>query len=154
VTRGLGFSCLIQRTAPFSRFLRHTREFGGSILIRVLTGPHSVTPYDTQENSEDLFLPGSPRVKMAETLDFHIWGPLFSGHSGSVTDLCINELNYQLHCQSLTRGRFTIPLSTSNIVKCQDCWRSRLLFTISLIITSYALFYYLNVYSIVLKISK
>jgi hypothetical protein len=39
VTRGFGFSGLIRRTSPFSRFLRHTRGCGVlSILIRVLTG--------------------------------------------------------------------------------------------------------------------
>jgi hypothetical protein len=38
VTRGLGFSGLIRRTAPFSRLLRHTRGCGGSILTRILTG--------------------------------------------------------------------------------------------------------------------
>jgi hypothetical protein len=37
VTRGLGFSGLIRRTAPFSRLLRHTRGCGGSILTRFLT---------------------------------------------------------------------------------------------------------------------
>jgi hypothetical protein len=38
VTRDLGFSGLIRRTAPFSRLLRHTRECGGSILTWILTG--------------------------------------------------------------------------------------------------------------------
>jgi hypothetical protein len=38
VTRDLGFTGLIQRTAPFSRLLRHTRGCGGSILTRILTG--------------------------------------------------------------------------------------------------------------------
>jgi hypothetical protein len=38
VTRGVGFSGLIWRTAPFSRLLRHTRGCGGSILTRILTG--------------------------------------------------------------------------------------------------------------------
>jgi hypothetical protein len=37
VTRDLGFSGLIRRTAPFSRLLRHTRGCGGSILARILT---------------------------------------------------------------------------------------------------------------------
>jgi hypothetical protein len=41
-TRGLGFSGLIQRTAPFSRLLRHTRGCGWCILTRFLTGPHLV----------------------------------------------------------------------------------------------------------------
>jgi hypothetical protein len=36
VTRGLGLSSLIRRTAPFSRLLRHTRGCGGSILTRIL----------------------------------------------------------------------------------------------------------------------
>jgi hypothetical protein len=40
VTRDLGFSGLIRRTAPFSRLLRHTRGCGGSILTRILTGMH------------------------------------------------------------------------------------------------------------------
>ena len=38
VTRDLGFSGLIRRTAPFSRLLRHTRGCGGSILTRILAG--------------------------------------------------------------------------------------------------------------------
>jgi hypothetical protein len=38
VTRNLGFSGLIRRTAPFSRLLRHTRGYGGSILTWILTG--------------------------------------------------------------------------------------------------------------------
>jgi hypothetical protein len=40
VTRNLGFSGLIWRTAPFSYLLRHTRGCGGSILTRILTGIH------------------------------------------------------------------------------------------------------------------
>ena len=55
VTRGLGFTGLIRRTAPFSRLLRHTRGCGGSILLRILTGPLSVAFYDTQGDVEDLF---------------------------------------------------------------------------------------------------
>jgi hypothetical protein len=38
VTRDLGFSGLIRRTAPFSLLLRHTTGCGGSILTRILTG--------------------------------------------------------------------------------------------------------------------
>jgi hypothetical protein len=38
VTRDLGFSGLIRMTAPFSRLLRHTRGYGGSILTLILTG--------------------------------------------------------------------------------------------------------------------
>jgi hypothetical protein len=38
VTRDLGYSGLIRRTAQFSRLLRHTRGCGGSILTRILTG--------------------------------------------------------------------------------------------------------------------
>jgi hypothetical protein len=38
VTRGLGFSCLIRRTAPISRLLRHAWGYGGPVLTRVLTG--------------------------------------------------------------------------------------------------------------------
>jgi hypothetical protein len=45
VTRGLGFSGLIWRTAPFS-LLRHTRGCGQSILTRIPMGPHSVTYYE------------------------------------------------------------------------------------------------------------
>jgi hypothetical protein len=45
VTRDLGFSGLIRRTAPFNRLLRHTRVCGGSILTRILTGvKHWNTP--------------------------------------------------------------------------------------------------------------
>jgi hypothetical protein len=38
VTRGLGFSGLIRRTAPISRLLRHTWGCWGSILTRIITG--------------------------------------------------------------------------------------------------------------------
>jgi hypothetical protein len=38
VTRDLGFSGLIRRTAPFSRLLRHAWECGGPILTRILMG--------------------------------------------------------------------------------------------------------------------
>jgi hypothetical protein len=38
VARGLGFSGLFRRTAPFSRLFGHTRGCGGSILTRILTG--------------------------------------------------------------------------------------------------------------------
>jgi hypothetical protein len=38
VTRDLGFSGLIRRTAPFSRLLRHAWGCGGPILARILTG--------------------------------------------------------------------------------------------------------------------
>ena len=62
VTRGLGFSGLIRRTAPFSRLLRHTRGCGGSILPRILTGPQSVAFYDTQGDVEDLFLYNSLKI--------------------------------------------------------------------------------------------
>jgi hypothetical protein len=40
VTWGLGFYGLIQRTTPFSLLLRHTKGWGRSILIRILTGQH------------------------------------------------------------------------------------------------------------------
>ena len=64
VTRSLGFSGLIRRTALFSRLLRHTMSCGVPILTRILTGPHSVASYDTQGDAEDLFLPGSSRVEL------------------------------------------------------------------------------------------
>jgi hypothetical protein len=38
MTRGLGFSGLTRRTAPFSRFLRHAKGYGGSFLTRILKG--------------------------------------------------------------------------------------------------------------------
>jgi hypothetical protein len=38
VTRDLGFSGLIRRTAPISHLLRHAWECGGPILTRILTG--------------------------------------------------------------------------------------------------------------------
>jgi hypothetical protein len=41
VTWDLGFSGLIQRTAPFSRLLRHTWGCGGSILNRIFKGCQS-----------------------------------------------------------------------------------------------------------------
>ena len=55
VTRDLGFSGFIRRTAPISRLLRHTWGCGGSILTRIFTGPLSVAFHDTQRDVEDLF---------------------------------------------------------------------------------------------------
>jgi hypothetical protein len=54
VTRDLGFSGLIRRTAPFTHLLRHTKGSGESILTRIITGPHSFSSYDTQGGVEDL----------------------------------------------------------------------------------------------------
>jgi hypothetical protein len=63
VTRGLGFSGLIRRTAPFCRLLQHTRGCGGSILTRILiTGPHSIASHDMQGDAENPFLPRSSQV--------------------------------------------------------------------------------------------
>jgi hypothetical protein len=62
VTRSLDFSDLI-RTFQFSRLVRHTRKCGGLVLTRIFAGPHSVASYDTQEDAEDLFLPGSLLLK-------------------------------------------------------------------------------------------
>jgi hypothetical protein len=53
VTRDLGFSGLIRRTAPFSRLLRHTRGCGGSILTRILTGQKR--HYDWYETHQTAF---------------------------------------------------------------------------------------------------
>jgi hypothetical protein len=63
VTLGLSFSGLIQRTAPFSHLLQHTRGCRWSTLTQIFTGPHSVASYDTQGEVEDLLYPdlrGSP----------------------------------------------------------------------------------------------
>jgi hypothetical protein len=43
VTQDLVLSGHIRSTAPFSRLLRHTRECGGSILTRILTGEGSLS---------------------------------------------------------------------------------------------------------------
>jgi hypothetical protein len=44
VTRDLGFSGLIRRTAPFCRLIWHTRGCGESILARILIGWHVMEP--------------------------------------------------------------------------------------------------------------
>jgi hypothetical protein len=41
VTRNLGFSGLIRRTAPINHLLRHAWGCGGPILTRILTGAHA-----------------------------------------------------------------------------------------------------------------
>jgi hypothetical protein len=56
VTWDLGFSGLIRRTVPFNRLLRHTRRYGGSILTKILTGPLSVTFYDTHKDVDEPIL--------------------------------------------------------------------------------------------------
>jgi hypothetical protein len=48
VTRGLGFSGLIRRTAPFSHLLRHTSGCGGSILTWILTVSYQ-SPFTTRK---------------------------------------------------------------------------------------------------------
>jgi hypothetical protein len=53
VTRDLGFSGLIRRTAQFSRLLRRTRGCGGSILTRILTG---VDVWRTMTDSKQIIL--------------------------------------------------------------------------------------------------
>ena len=50
------------RTALINRLLRLAMACRGPILIRILTGPHSVASYDTHGGAEDIFLPGSLRV--------------------------------------------------------------------------------------------
>jgi hypothetical protein len=60
------FCGLLRKTALFNRLLWFARGCGGSILTRILTGPHSVVSKDTQGNDEDLFLPGSSRFKSKE----------------------------------------------------------------------------------------
>jgi hypothetical protein len=61
VTRHGASAFLVSWTAPFCGLLRHATGCGGSILARILTGPHSVASYDTQGDVEDLFLLGSSR---------------------------------------------------------------------------------------------
>jgi hypothetical protein len=63
VKRGLGFSGLIRRTAPFSHLLRLAKECCWPILTTV--GPHSAS-YDTQCDAEALFLLGCWRVLTTE----------------------------------------------------------------------------------------
>jgi hypothetical protein len=48
VTRGLGFSGVIRRTAPFSGLLRHTRVCGWSILTQILTGIATRQSFNTK----------------------------------------------------------------------------------------------------------
>jgi hypothetical protein len=56
VTRGLGFTGLIRRTAPFNRILRLARGCGGPILTQVLAGSivikpgYCESPYITKPN--------------------------------------------------------------------------------------------------------
>jgi hypothetical protein len=57
--------------SPFSHLLRHTRGCWGPILTQSLTGPHSVTSYDTQGDAEDLFLPWTSRVPIQSPLTTH-----------------------------------------------------------------------------------
>jgi hypothetical protein len=56
VTRHLGFSGLIRRTAPFSRLLWHTRGCGGSILTRILMGFQSKKKYGKMRDCLWLFI--------------------------------------------------------------------------------------------------
>jgi hypothetical protein len=62
VTRNLGFPGFIRSTVPFCRHLRQARGYWGPIILRILTGSHSVSSSDTQGNAEDKFLPRSSRV--------------------------------------------------------------------------------------------
>jgi hypothetical protein len=64
VTRDVGFSGIIRRTAPISHLLRHTRGCGWSILTQILTGPLSIALYNTQGDVDGLFQPGSSWVQL------------------------------------------------------------------------------------------
>jgi hypothetical protein len=57
VTKDLGFSGLIRRTAPFSRLLRHTRGCGGYILTRILTWSISVGGLFCSVQSNRILIP-------------------------------------------------------------------------------------------------
>jgi hypothetical protein len=62
VTRNLGFSGLIWRTAPFSRLMRYTRGCGGSILTQIPRSHNSVAQCDTRGDADDLFFTGSSQI--------------------------------------------------------------------------------------------
>jgi hypothetical protein len=49
--------------SPFSRLLRHARGCREPNLTRIFTSPPSVASYDTQGDSDNLFLPGTSREK-------------------------------------------------------------------------------------------
>jgi hypothetical protein len=49
------YSNLDPQGSPISQLLRHTSGCGGSIVTGILTGPLSVTFYDTRVDVEDLF---------------------------------------------------------------------------------------------------
>jgi hypothetical protein len=55
VTRDLGFSGLIRRTAPISRLLRHAWGCGGPILTRILTGVSTWQSTNLKRRCLDLF---------------------------------------------------------------------------------------------------
>jgi hypothetical protein len=67
VTRGLSFSGLIQRTAPFSRLLRHARGCWGPILTRILTERKDMTcDYDAFCKTVPWQSASSPRYKTCD----------------------------------------------------------------------------------------
>jgi hypothetical protein len=84
VTRDLCFFGFIGRTAPFSCLLLHTREYGGSILTRILTGAVILGKkiYDTciislyySKHMEKW----SPPPRLCQDRSFHV-NLSFSGH--------------------------------------------------------------------------
>jgi hypothetical protein len=77
---GLRFFCLIEKTAPFSQLLGHTKGYKiaeitmlwrmfsnpdplSYMMVYPLGPPFSRLLYDTNRSAEDLFLPGSSRVQ-------------------------------------------------------------------------------------------
>jgi hypothetical protein len=61
VTRDLGYSGLIRRTAPFNRLLWHAWGCGGSILTRIITGVQ-LTKFDDSRWQRNPHFRGPPNV--------------------------------------------------------------------------------------------
>jgi hypothetical protein len=116
VTRDLGFSGLIRRTAPFGRLLQHTRGCGGSILTRILTGSMMVQQMNVNIRNEQRLwavrsqhlrqIFGEAQTRFTEFVQIHIRSYWLSINSSkklinSYTSLTRKFINFYFALRSL-----------------------------------------------------
>jgi hypothetical protein len=72
LTRCLGFSGLIRRTALFNRSLQLARGYRGPILTRILTAPHSVAFYHMQGLPRTYSNPDPHRLHLWKQIQLYV----------------------------------------------------------------------------------
>jgi hypothetical protein len=87
VTRGLSFSGLIRRTAPFGRLLQHTRGCGGLILTRILMGLCRMEVLQKYRRRWGIHLHGN--IDLGAQDSINIWTRFARISSMLVLDICV-----------------------------------------------------------------